>query len=134
MEDKIRKNDKKWSYLGFEDTIICRKLRGKNGTIAGSPNLPKVVVFYEILFNKKKLLCGLGFAGIVFFRFVSDHVSLYCEAFKCFIKFFNCFQMFVFLLFVFIVFKAFFTVYYCFLKPFLILNKTKSKKRDGRTF
>ena len=46
--------------------LYAENYEGKNGTIAGSPNLQKVVVFFTKYCSKKKLLCGLGFAGIDF--------------------------------------------------------------------
>ena len=45
--------------------LYAENYEENNGTIAGSPNLQKVIVFYEIQL-KKKLLCVLGFAGIDF--------------------------------------------------------------------
>ena len=49
----------------MEIPFYAENYEENDGTIASSPNLQKVVVFYEIQF-KKKMLCGLGFAGIDF--------------------------------------------------------------------
>ena len=61
--EKMSKNDRIWD---LKIPLYAENYEENDRTIASSPNLQKVVVFDEILLEQKKLLCGLGFAGIVF--------------------------------------------------------------------
>ena len=65
--EKCSKNNRKYDV---RTPKYAEKYVGHGSAIPSSPNLPKVVVFDEILLQTIKMLSGLGFAATVFGLFL----------------------------------------------------------------